>query len=825
VIRKFKIVILLLLISTGYQALCQKPSHYSSAEVLHKMQKLNVLGNVLYIAAHPDDENTAMITYMANEAKVNTAYFAFTRGDGGQNLIGPEFGEQLGVIRTQELLAARRTDRGSQYFSRAIDFGYSKNPEETFAIWNKEEVLGDLVWIIRKFRPDILITRFNTIPTNNHGHHTASAIMAAEAFDLAADPTSYPEQLAYVQTWQPKTLYWNTYPWFRSDYQKDTADLLSVDIGKFNPVLGMSYSEISAISRSNHKSQGFGSTGSRGLKKEYLQYEKGTKAENDVFEVTDISWGRVSGGAKIQKLVDQLLAQYKAENPSASLPALLEIRRNFQQLKDEFWKEIKTAEIDVLIAAVTGLYLEISAPDYYASPGDSIQLQVEAINRSSVNITMDSISWPNDINTKMSLALGNNTDQTLKVKYQISPTATFSQPYWLAEKHGIGLFNVKDQQSIGMPESRPAVEAIIYATVQGQKIRFTRRVIYKTNDPVKGELYRPFVIVPPAFVSLSHEVLLFSSDKEVKLMAEVRSVKEQFTGKFSLSLPPDWKVSPAEYEIYPMKKGEIRQYEFSIIPPAGQQSALGVAHLVSEGKDYAYDYVELKYDHIPTQILMPESSAKFVKLDITVGKEKIGYLSGPGDDVPTALRQLGYTVELINDLDFTEENLDSYDVIILGVRSLNTVDRLRNDMPKLFEFASRGGNLIVQYNTSQGLVNNQIMPYKLQLSRNRVTVENSEVRILNPENPVLQYPNKITKADFDGWIQERGLYFPDQWGPEFQTVISMNDKDEAPLDGGILVADYGKGKVIHTSLSWFRELPAGVPGAYRIFVNLISQKQ
>ncbi|MDZ7606536.1 MAG: PIG-L family deacetylase [Cyclobacteriaceae bacterium] len=356
--RIFKIVILLLFLSMSFWAMGQKPAHYSSAEILHRMQKLNVLGNVLYVAAHPDDENTSMITYMANEVKVNTAYFSFTRGDGGQNLIGPEFGDQLGVIRTQELLAARRTDRGSQYFSRAIDFGYSKNPEETFSIWNKEEVLGDLVWIIRKFRPDIIITRFNTIPTNNHGHHTASAILAEEAFDLAANPNSYPDQLKFVSTWQPKTLYWNTYPWFRSDYQRDTADLLSVDIGRYNPVLGMSYSEISALSRSNHKSQGFGATGSRGLRKEYLQYEKGTKAENNVFEVVDISWGRVSGGVKIQKLVDQLISQYNAENPSASLSALLEVRKNVQQLKDEFWKDKKTAEIDALIAAVTGLYLE-----------------------------------------------------------------------------------------------------------------------------------------------------------------------------------------------------------------------------------------------------------------------------------------------------------------------------------------------------------------------------------------------------------------------------------------------------------------------------------
>ncbi|MDZ7606537.1 MAG: hypothetical protein U5K79_13330 [Cyclobacteriaceae bacterium] len=469
--------------------------------------------------------------------------------------------------------------------------------------------------------------------------------------------------------------------------------------------------------------------------------------------------------------------------------------------------------------------MKISAPEYFACPGDSILFQVEAINRSGANIIMDSILLPDGCSTKTGLSLSNNAGQIVKVNYLISPEAKFSQPYWLAEKHVTGLFNVKDQQSIGMAESRTALEAAICATIQGQKIRFTRPVVYKTNDPVQGELYRPFVILPPAFIRLNREVLLFSSDKEVKLTADVRSVKEQFTGKFSLSLPSGWQVTPAAYEIAPMKKGEVRQFEFSIVPPAGQQSAVGVAHLVSEGKEYAYDYIELKYDHIPTQTLMPESSAKFVKLDITVGNEKIGYLSGPGDDVPKALRQLGYSVELINDLDFTEENLDAFDVIILGVRSLNTVGRLRNDLSKLFEFASRGGNLIVQYNTSQGLVNNQIMPYKLQLSRNRVTDENSEVRFLNPGHTVLQYPNKITKADFDGWIQERGLYFPDQWALEFQPIISMNDNGEAALDGGILVADYGNGKVIHTSLSWFRQLPAGVPGAYRIFVNLISQKQ
>ncbi len=814
----------LFLLFAFFQGICQKQPHYSSAEILERLKKLNVLGNVLYIAAHPDDENTGMITYMANEAKLNTVYFSCTRGDGGQNLIGPEFGDQLGVIRTQELLAARRVDHGVQFFSRAVDFGYSKNPDETFAIWNKKEVLGDLVWIIRKFRPDIMINRFNTVPGGNHGHHTASAILAAEAFDLAADPSSYPEQLAHVKVWQPGTLYWNTYPWFRSDYQRDTSELLSVDIGKYNAVLGMSYSEISALSRSNHKSQGFGATGSRGDKKEYLQYEKGIKAEKSIFELANFGWSRVDGGAKMQKSIDAIIASYRPENPSASLSGLLELRKNVTLLHDDFWKEIKTAEIDELILAVTGLYLDINATDYSASPGDSLLVNIEAVNRSPVAITVDSIVWADGTRLRKVMALKNNKDEQFQYKYRIPTSTPYSQPYWLVEDHEDGLFKVTDQQNIGRAQNPPAIESTFFLTIQGQRIGYKRPVVSKRNDPVKGETYRPFIIVPPAFVSMNSEVVLFGGNKPEKVTVSVRAGKSNFSGNLQLSLPAGWLSSPEVHEVASMSKGEERQFEFDVTPPAGQQIATGMAILTSDGQKYNYGYTELAYDHIPTQVLLPVSSAKFVRLDIQKGNEKIGYLTGPGDDVPGSLTLFGYSVSLINELEWSKENLDVFDVIILGVRSLNTEERLRTDMEKLFEFVRRGGKLIVQYNNNQGILPAKIAPFDLKLSRDRVTDEHSEVQFLSADHPVLLTPNVISKQDFDGWVQERGLYFPSTRDAAFQTIVAMSDKGEPSIDSGILIADYGQGKYIYTSLSWFRQLPAGVPGAYRLFANLISLK-
>ncbi len=821
--KKITFLYIVCLIFSVFSLYAQKPKHYNSSEIQQKLQKLKVLGNVLYVAAHPDDENTNLITYFANGQLVNAAYFSCTRGDGGQNLIGPEIRDELGVIRTQELLTARSIDNGEQFFSRAVDFGYSKNPDETFNIWNKEEVLSDLVWVIRNFRPDIIITRFNTIPGGNHGHHTASAILAEEAFDAAGDKTRFPDQLKNVDTWQPKSLYWNTYWWRRDDFQKDTSELVSIDIGAFNQLLGQSYSEIAALSRSSHKSQGFGVTGSRGTRKEYLQFIKGQKAEKNAFEVVDLSWNKIIGGKDINIKIDHLIESFDPANPVGILKEILNIRREVSKIHDTFWKQHKLQELDELIYAITGLFLEVKSGDFTAFPGEEISLDIEAINRSSANIKLKKISFDKfGIGEEYDIELKNNNDQQLSYKMIIPESAEYSQPYWLVKKHGVGMFDVDNQLLIGKPENDPAVTADFLLNVEGEDIHFNKPVIYKRNDPVKGEVYQPFVIAPPVYVNIYGSVVIFANHASQMVKLDVKAGKDSLKGTVRLDLPNTWKIKPLTYDLQLSKKGEIASFTFEVTPPAVQETSIAKAIVQIDDHQFSNSYTEINYDHIPEQLLFNSDEVKFVKLDLEKGDEKIGYLMGAGDNIPENLRQIGYQVDLINDLEFNEQVLDQFDVIILGVRALNTVDRLKYDMEKLLAFVYRGGNLIVQYNTNNSLVAENIGPFPLTLSRERVTDENSKIDILAEKNPMMNFPNKISQKDFEGWVQERGLYFPGKWSDEFVPILSCHDPGEDALNGGLLEAKYGKGNYIYTGYSWFRELPEGVPGAYRIFVNMIS---
>ncbi len=810
----------LLVVSSVY---AQKPKNYNAAEIQLSLQKLKVLGNVLYVAAHPDDENTRLITYLANEIKVNTAYFSFTRGDGGQNLIGPEMREDLGVIRTQELLAARRIDHGQQFFSRAVDFGYSKHPDETFKTWNKEKILGDLVWIIRKFRPDVIITRFNTVAGTTHGHHTASAILAEEAFDIAGDKSKYTEQLMYVDVWQPKALYWNTYWWRKSDFQKDTSELLSIDVGKYNALKGLSYSEIAALSRSSHRSQGFGATGTRGIQKEYLQFVKGQNAEKDIFEKIDLGWNKIEGGKQIDLDIDQILSDFDPANPAGILADVLKLRKQIAHLNDDFWREKKLDEIDEIIYGITGLFIEVKAQDYTACPGESVNLEIEAINRSDAKIILKKVNFKSlGVGAGYNFELKNNVTKQIDSKITLPNSAVYSQPYWLVNEHGIGIFEVKDQQLIGKGENDPAVIVDILLIIEGEEITISKPVIYKRNDPVRGEVYRPFVIAPPVYSNITERVVIFANHATQEVKVDVKSGKEKLEGILTLNLPKSWKIEPSSYEFQLDQKGETSSFSFMVTPPDHQETAKASAMVTIEDKEYNYSHSEINYEHIPAQLLFYKNEVKFVKLDLKRGDEKIGYIIGAGDNIPKNLKQIGYEVFIINDIEFSDKILDDFDVIILGVRALNTVDRLKFDMDKLIQFAHRGGTLILQYNTSHRLVTENFAPYPMQLSRDRITVEEAPVTIVNKSHPLMNFPNKISEKDFEGWVQERGLYFPGSWSADYEVVLSSHDPGEESLEGGLLVAKYGRGHFIYSGYSWFRELPAGIPGAFRIFVNMIS---
>ena len=806
----------------------QQPKKPNSSDIFESIKKLNFLGSVLYIAAHPDDENTRLISYMSNNVKARTAYLSLTRGDGGQNLIGPELRELLGVIRTQELLAARRIDGGEQRFTRANDFGYSKHPDETLAIWNKKEVLSDVVLAIRQFKPDVIINRFDhRSPGSTHGHHTSSAMLSYEAFDLANDKNAFPEQVKQYGTWQPKREFFNTSWWFygsQENFDKaDKTNLLSVDTGIFFPSSGLSNPEIASLSRSSHKSQGFGSTGSRGEQIEYIELIKGDLPvdKSNIFDGIDTSWNRVKGGKEIGNILKEVETNYDFKNPSASITQLLEAYKLIQNLEDQHWKAIKLEDIKNVIAACAGLYLEAVAETNQATANSSINLKIESINRSDYQITLNSYAI-NTLDVVKNIELKNNISYDFKDVLKIDSKQQPTTPYWLTKKGSLGMYTVDDKNLIGQPET-PRNQLVTFNLTFGKtSISYSKPIVYKTNDDVKGEVYKPFEIIPEASAKVAEDVIIFENDKQKDIVVIVKAGRDNLEGFVQIAHPKDWNVYPEKQKVSITHKGEDQTLIFTVIPPKNQSEGL-ITPMVTVGNEvYTKKLVEINYDHIPFQTVLLPSESKVVRLDIKKRGENIGYIEGAGDVVPESLKQIGYNVVVIKPEEINAETLNRFDAIVVGIRAYNVVEALKYKQQLLFNFVEQGGNLIVQYNTSRETIVDELAPYKLELSRDRVTDENAEVRFLNPNHPLLNYPNKITEKDFEGWTQERGLYFPDQWSSEFTPLLSMNDKGETPKDGSLLVAKHGKGYYIYTGLSFFREFPEGVSGAYRLFANMLS---
>ena len=785
---------------------------------------------MLYIAAHPDDENTRLISYLSNEKLARTGYLSLTRGDGGQNLIGPELREQLGVIRTQELLEARKIDGGEQLFSRANDFGYSKNPAETLQIWDKNQVLSDVVWAIRKFQPDVIINRFDhRSQGTTHGHHTASALLSVESFDLANEVTAFPNQLKWVKPWQPKRQFFNTSWWFYGSKEKfdaaDKTNLSSLQIGVYYPLIGKSNQEIAALSRSKHESQGFGSTGSRGEEMEYLEFLKGTSLndKNNIFDGIDTTWNRVKGGAAVGELIQKILKEYDFKNPALSVPNLVKAYAMVQLLEDEHWKTIKTEELKKVIAACSGLYLEGVAENQTATPNSSLNLKIEAINRSDNSMILKNIvSVPEVKNTVLNIELKNNISLNKNLAILLPDSVNYTNPYWLNEKGSVGMYRVNEQQKIGVADIIREVKLVFTVEINGVTIPFERNVIYKYNDPTKGEIYNPLDIVPEISISIIEKVALFNSGKSKTIGVKIKAGKDSENGILKLDLPANWKVNPNEITFALSKKGEEQMVSFEVFPPKNADEIRVKAIAVVNGKSFDKEQININYEHISKQQILRTSEAKFIKLDIKIGNEKIAYLMGAGDEVPKSLMQMGYEVTEINPSEITKEKLTNFDVLITGIRAYNTVKELEFKQEILLDFVKEGKTMLVQYNTTDELVTKNIAPFPMKISRDRVTDENAEVRFLAPEHPVLNYPNKITAKDFEGWTQEQGLYYPSKWDNSFTPILSSNDKGETAKNGALLIAKYGKGNYIYTGLSFFRELPEGVSGAYRLISNLIS---
>ena len=811
----------------GCSGLTRADERPAGPDILQQLRSFATMGSVLYIAAHPDDENTRVITYLARGRGYRTAYLSLTRGDGGQNLLGPQFGEQLGVARTQELLAARRLDGGRQYFTRAKDFGFSKDYEDTLRIWDRQEVLADIVRVIRSFRPDVMVTRFSPQPSATHGHHTASTVLAVEAFKLAGDPRAFPEQLGELTPWQPLRIVHNVGALGTGAPVSlgDGTGVVKMDVGGTDPALGESFALIAAHSRAMHKTQGFdigdGAVVGGSTTESFLPLG-GESATHDILDGVDTTWNRVPGGAEIGRLTEEAIAQFKPDDPVASVPALLAVRSRVSMLPLDPVVSDKRQQLDRIIQALIGLKVETLVDQPEAVPGETLKMRHTAVMRSSLPVRWAAVRYPS-IQRQLDTVLDLRADQpVVRDDTQILPAATPpSQPYWLRKAGTAGMFHVDDPSLIGRPEN-PAAFPIEYVFEIGGQTLVISGEPMQAADPANATTRRRLEVIPPVSLRFVPGVQLFAPGAERPVTVELTAARASVAGTVQLEVPPGWRISTASQRFHLDQAGQRATFTFAVTAPAQPATATLEGSVEVNGARFNTQRIEFRYDHIPVQLLQPVARLKAVSLDLAIRGHNVGYLAGAGDDMAGSLEGMGYTVTQLTSADLIPAKLRPLDAVVIGIRAFNTRKDLAGHVPALFEYVEAGGNVVVQYNVSAGLSENWLAPFHLRISRDRVTDEQAPVTFLAPDHPVLTSPNRITAADFDGWVQERGLYFPDKWDERFSPILAFGDPGEVPLRGGLLVARHGTGYFVYTSLAWFRQLPEGVPGAYRLFANLIS---
>jgi LmbE family N-acetylglucosaminyl deacetylase len=828
---------LVAILASAVIAAASPPRQPNAGELTLAVAHLRVVGNVLYIAAHPDDENTRLLAWLAGERGVRTAYLSLTRGDGGQNLIGREQGDLFGLIRTAELLEARRIDGAEQLFTRAIDFGYSKSTDESLRLWQYPEVLVDVVRAIRTFRPDVVIARFSAADAKTHGHHSASARLAQEAYEAAADPARFRKELPGLEPWRAQRLLWNKSTWSKppdEDWSKD----LPTDVGTYSPLLGESWGEIAGRSRSMHKSQGFGAEQQRGPILEYFEVLAGDEPASDILAGIDMTWKRAGGDDALVALLEQASQTLAAGAPHTILPVLLEARAKIRALADGHDKANKLAELDGVIAACAGLWLEATAEGFLRAPGEDVEVAAIAINRSPFPVELVSVRFggpaasreaPPAAPADAAGPLADNQPRVVKSRVAIAKNAEPTTPPWLREAPEGALYRLPSPDLIGRPAAAAPLDVTFELRLGGETLTFTRAVEFKWVDPVVGERRRPFEIHPPVTLTLDRSVLVFAGadSRRVRVVAKAGAASAE--GRIRLVAPAGWRVEPAEAPFQLAAREAEATFDFTVTPPAGATPAGttgGTLRAVADtgGREVSHSLVRIEYPHIPIQTLFPKAEARLVPLVLARDGDRIGYVPGAGDDVVTALADVGYDVTVLDD-DALSGDLTRFDAIVLGVRAHNVNPRLRHHHERLMKWVEAGGTLVTQYNAVNRLsdVQGPLGPFPFEITRERVTDEASPVRFDDPSHPVFHKPNEITPADFEGWVQERGLYFADKEDARYRAPLAFQDPGEGWNNGALLVAAHGRGRFVYTGIAFFRQLPAGVPGAYRLFANLLAR--
>ena len=808
--------------------------------ILQELRAFRELGSVLYVAAHPDDENTQLITYLARGRGYRTGYLSLTRGDGGQNESGPEFGEKLGLARTWELLAARQLDGGHQFFTRALDFGYSKDVNETLRIWDRQQVLADVVRVIRQFRPDVVITRFSPTPSSTHGHHTASSVLALEAFKLAGDPTAFPEQLAPssgLTPWQPKRILHNNTP-YNSQLNANSplyAKALKLEVAGTDPGSGEAFGAIANRSRAMHITQGFGSLATaqvRSSRLETFELLAGDRAATDLLDGVDVSWSRYPGGAVVGTLIDTTIADFNPADPTASVAALLTLRERLAAWPTDPVLTAKRTQLDHLLQACLGLVIETISPQAEVTPGEILALAHRATLRSGgATVRWVSIRYPS-LNTELAVGTTLAVGATLTREAQptLPKSTPPSQPYWLRAEGNAGMSVVADAELIGRPVNPPAFPVEFVFEIAGQTLSVSDEPIQIVAPASAAQARRPLAVVAPVALAFADEVALLAPNSRQPTVIEVTAARANAAGTLRLELPAGWQAAPATHSFYLKNAGDKIQLTFTLTAPAHPATASIRAVADLDGLTYDQQRIAIRYPHLPVLLLQPTARLQVVALDLAIRGRKVGYLPGAGDNTSAALQQMGYAVTLLTGADLTPEKLHDLDAVVIGVRAFNERTDLAAHLSGLFAYSKAGGTVIAQYNRPNGLKTPTLAPYALSIMGDapnfRVTDENAVVTFLAPNHPALTTPNRLGPADFTGWVQERGAYFPSTWDEtKFTALLAMHDPGAAPLTSSILVAPYGQGYFVYTSLAFFRQLPAGVPGAYRLFANLVSLKQ
>jgi len=826
--------LLLLALFVGNLAAQPTPQR-GSAELTETLDKLQYLGSVLMMAAHPDDENTAVISYLARGRHMRTAYLSANRGEGGQNLIGTEQGPLMGMIRTQELLAARRVDGGEQFFTRVIDFGYSKTPEEALKLWGRDVLLGDMVRVIRQFQPDVIIARFAPPPgSGGHGQHTAVGHTGPAAFEAAGDPNFRPE---LGEPWQAKRYLWNIFQFGRGGPRALRDEPLKehqirIEIGDYDPVLGKSYAEIAGESRSMHRSQAMGSSQSKGRVTADFQHVAGDEATQDLFDGVDTSWGRISGGETVGEHLAAARKDYDPRKPSKILPHLLAAWTALGKL-DGHWPTVKRHELARAIELASGLWLDATASDWAFAPGETINVRWTALNRSDAKVewaqgSLLGVGAVDGPALNKPLEYNRSVEETAAV--QVPADAAYSQPPWMREKSNGFVYKLDDPALIGKPEAPPVLTAVFQMHFAGGiEIPISKPVLYRWVDRSFGERQRALQIVPPVAVSLTRDNLIFPTGESRPVAVQLEANMANANGSVSLKLPKGWRATPSSIPASLAKRGQKSVVEFTVTPPATTSGGTLRAVYRFSDQEISTGMLAIEYDHIPIQMVYPPAEMRIERTDVKMLSKSIGYVMGAGDKIPEALRELGAEVALLDSTDLSAGDLSRYDAIVAGVRALNTRPDLIAAKDRLLEYVEQGGTLIEQYNTfGRRGPPPSLSPYPVKHERmsrartDRVTDEGARVTLPLPDHALLQAPNRITEKDFDGWVQERGLYFMGEWDERFDSLFESNDEGQEPTKGGMLYVRHGKGVYIFSGYSWFRQLPAGVPGAYRIFANMVS---